>query len=189
MTDEDMLRAVGEVLKERLSKLQPGAQRLEFPAPVVRNEVQVPAVTVRNEVQTPEVNVINNVPQLGADVHVDVERMAVVLAEATRRFGEHLAAAAATVQEAVLAALDERREELLQLVREARDERASQAEMLSQLLQVLASAPAPVTRVKLPAMQVHVDGAHVTVPPAGPRPKRKLTIKHSDGTTSTVTES
>lgn len=119
----------------------------------------LPPPTVVNEVPAPIVNVTNTVDVPGVVVSVDMAPVAAALARGL-------------------------------------DAITTLAEMVSQLVQVLAAQPAPNVTVEPPAItvaapEITVEAPNVTVeaPKPADRPKRKLTIRHDDGTVSTVTES
>jgi len=74
--DEILLRAVGNKLGELKQSLRPGAQTIQFPAPVVRNEISVPPAEVTLDVRPSEVKVETPVV-----VNLDIEPVVNALAE------------------------------------------------------------------------------------------------------------
>lgn len=144
-----LVKAIGQVLKERLNNLPPGkSARFELAMPAVNNVVETPSVNVA----APNVNV--SAPAVS--VTVDMTPVAQAIDRMT---------------DAVL----------------------GQGEMLSQLLQVLASQPAPAVTVKprfdapeSDLSQRFVEQLAQAIVAAIPAKPKRMVIKHDDGKVSVV---
>ncbi len=180
MTREERLNQLAEqrVLERRIERLQPGSQRIEFPAPKVINEVKTPEVHLApavnnfapvNNVTQPENHFapVNNVTH---EVSIDTEPLAEVLEEYLKSTSESLNRLA--------------------------DQVAALAQLQMEMIKVVAAIKPTVTLPKLPievgvtldapAFPIHVAGVEATL--KDERPKRTLQITHSDGSKSTIEE-
>jgi len=205
-TDEDViLLAVGDVLKSRLAKMEPGAmrfdvrpQRYEFPAPVVKGPDMAPVGQAIDDLR-------NMLESLSPVNSVDTAPIAAILAQAIDKFADQWRVAAEgskAAEERLVEVLDRLGETLQDSLREAVSK--SLAEAGERQAAVLAAMQEDHARV----MQAMVDREtasaarieamltkllkEVAAKRKDAEPQKRapvvLKIEHDDGTVSTISE-
>jgi hypothetical protein len=158
-----MLKAFADVVRDRMARNRDESERAIGELRARPREIVVPAAEVRNE--APEVTVQNHVDVPSVHVHNQIDSPVMVDAGP-------LAAALMAVAGAV----------------------DRQTETMDRLLEALAVQPRPKVRVEvapevsLTLTDVTADKLAEAIAGALEKPKRRLTVQHSDGTESTITE-
>lgn len=199
-----LVKAVGDVMSERLGQMQ-AARVLPAPiSPAITNEVYTPKVDVIAEASPPTVTVYNEVesPNIVNEIAVpsvviDLAGVAEVIRQLMTKPDLVIPPSAVTVDMKPLAqALEKLADAVLKQGQLNAAMATEQAALMKQLIHALATKPAiefkpviNVPKVEVPPINVEpIAKAISAMPKQAERPKRTFTIKHEDKSESVVTE-